>query len=170
MLDTSVIGCYARVMFERSRRVITDPQVWVERRVVRDASGCWIWRGTTDAAGYARTVRGVAHREVWRRLVGQLGVGVVLHHICGRRACVRPEHLAPTARNAHMRDHAAAWALTPEARRVKRAACMRDWIACQRRLKLCRQCRRLAAAGRSLCNDHRLAENARKARRRSSRV
>jgi hypothetical protein len=77
-------------------------------------SGCWVWTGhlnrdgygqfkVTDRPGHYRTVR--AHRWAWEAAHGPVAAGLTLDHLCGRPACVRPEHLDPctAAENLHRR-------------------------------------------------------------------
>jgi len=83
---------------------------------VERTSDCWLWTGhvnrdaygqfkVTDRPGHYRTVR--AHR--WAREVthGPVPAGLTLDHLCGRPACVRPDHLDPcTAAENLRRRHA----------------------------------------------------------------
>jgi hypothetical protein len=77
---------------------------------------CWIWTGhlnrdgygqfkITDRPGHYRTVR--AHRWAWEAAHGPVPAGLTLDHLCGRPACVRPDHLEPcTAAENLRRRHA----------------------------------------------------------------
>lgn len=61
-------------------------------------TGCWLWTGTTDGAGYGRVMdkgRGVqAHRFVWALANGPIPKGLcVRHFVCGQPLCVNPGHL-----------------------------------------------------------------------------
>ncbi len=64
---------------------------------------CWTWTGSTTGEGYGTLCMGhprrgvkrtaVAHRFAYTLLVGPIPDGHVLHHQCGNRWCVRPDHL-----------------------------------------------------------------------------
>ena len=65
-----------------------------------DKSGeCWIWRGARSATAPYGVVNtwGVktttAHRWIYERLHGELPRKIVVHHKCGTKLCVRPDHL-----------------------------------------------------------------------------
>ena len=66
---------------------------------VDSKSGCWDWRGYINPAGYGRVRLGtrgrvvMAHRMVWERENGQVPPGMELHHACGNRGCVNPNHM-----------------------------------------------------------------------------
>lgn len=76
-------------------------------RVIEDvATGCWVWIGAKDRAGYGlfhlieeatreRTTTG-AHRAAWLTLVGPIEAES-LDHLCRNRACVNPGHLEPVS-------------------------------------------------------------------------
>lgn len=61
-----------------------------------DDDGHWIWSGRLDSDGYGRVSGEMAHRRIWRELVGPVPEGSDLDHrpSCPRR-CVRPDHLTP---------------------------------------------------------------------------
>lgn len=66
---------------------------WVE------VGDCWRWLGHINDTGYGRVRwhgRGeLAHRWVWRHLVGEVPDGLELDHLCFSRSCVNPDHLEP---------------------------------------------------------------------------
>jgi hypothetical protein len=78
---------------------------------------CWLWTGPALPTGYGRTgVTGrgkYAHRVVYEAVKGRIPDGLTVDHLCGRPACVNPDHLeavtlrenilrgtGPAARNA----------------------------------------------------------------------
>lgn len=70
-------------------------------RVSKDKkTGCWLWTGSTNHAGYAslhvtmgKFVR--AHTWAYEHIVGKVPKGKELDHTCRNRRCVNPEHLEP---------------------------------------------------------------------------
>ena len=88
----------------------TLPRLWTGNRMMDsaeerfwarvDATGdCWLWTGPKDDCGYGRTGRPFwkgAHRQSWIFLVGPIGAGLELDHLCRVRHCVNPDHLEPT--------------------------------------------------------------------------
>lgn len=60
-------------------------------------SGCWIWKGGLNDAGYGRLrVEGKetrAHRFSYELHNGKIPDGFVLDHLCRNRSCVNPAHL-----------------------------------------------------------------------------
>lgn len=59
-------------------------------------SGCWIWMGGLNDAGYGR-IHGNsrAHRFAYELFVGPIPSGLELDHKCRVRCCVNPHHLEP---------------------------------------------------------------------------
>jgi hypothetical protein len=86
------------------------PRFWekVQQRPSRRFPGkpCWIWTGATIPQGYGRAwVDGRAeytHRWTWMQLVGPIGAGLEVDHVCRVRACCNPEHLALTTRRDNL--------------------------------------------------------------------
>jgi HNH endonuclease len=82
----------------------------VLRRIDKGAS-CWIWTGAKLANGYGKAPRPhgsaghvkyvTAHRLVYELLVGPLSAELHLHHLCGNRMCVNPDHLRPVTAAEH---------------------------------------------------------------------
>lgn len=55
-------------------------------------TGCWIWAGATNNAGYG------PHRKAWEELIGPIPNGHDLDHLCRRIRCLRPSHMEPVTR------------------------------------------------------------------------
>lgn len=60
---------------------------------------CMPWPGWISKQGYGRlSVKDrtcLAHRAVYRKVVGKIPDGMVLDHLCRNRSCVNPSHLEP---------------------------------------------------------------------------
>lgn len=71
---------------------------WIFKRAIPEPnSGCWLWSGHLDPAGYGRcNVRGLAklaHRASFLICGGVIPAGMALDHLCRVRCCVNPDHL-----------------------------------------------------------------------------
>jgi hypothetical protein len=70
---------------------------------------CWLWTGTRRPDGYGvvkhagRLWR--VHRLAYEVFVGPIPPGQCVHHRCGVRACINPNHLALMSGAAHGRHH-----------------------------------------------------------------
>lgn len=72
---------------------------------VQPTGFCWEWTGAHDSAGYGiftlapadhlnhTTTR--SHRYAYESLVGPVGEGLHLDHLCRNRGCCNPDHLEP---------------------------------------------------------------------------
>lgn len=79
-----------------------------DRVVVNSESGCWEASGYASKYGYRKlkvskhkAVR--AHRFVYEELVGPIGEGLELDHLCRNTCCVNPVHLQPVTHAENMR-------------------------------------------------------------------
>lgn len=85
--------------------------MWYKRIEVTDS--CWNWLGSVANKGYGniqRTIEGrrnrtQAHRYVYEKLVGEIPEGMLLHHTCHNKRCVRPSHLEPMTYSDHSKMH-----------------------------------------------------------------
>jgi hypothetical protein len=76
----------------------------LEKRINRDASGCWLWTGATAKNGYGWLHKTPAHRLVYETATGTyIPAGMDLDHLCRVRNCVNPEHLEPVTRSENLR-------------------------------------------------------------------
>ncbi|MFJ8146570.1 HNH endonuclease signature motif containing protein [Streptomyces sp. NPDC096048] len=75
---------------------VTDLRRLLEK-VEIDESGCWRWTGFISHKGYGRfrfaSNVGHAHRFAYVVLVGPIGDGLEIDHLCRERSCINPEHL-----------------------------------------------------------------------------
>jgi hypothetical protein len=133
------------------------PRFWAKVRV-DERTGCWIWTGVGNGAGYGQFWVGsrtdgtkhkvYAHRHAYTTLVGPIPEGLQLDHVkargCVGPSCCNPEHLEPVTGLENRR----------------RAAC--DRVACpfghpfsgsnilwSRRGRACRECNRRRCSERS---------------------
>ena len=71
-------------------------------------SGCWIWLGSLNDAGYGRhRCRSLkthhAHRTAYVLIRGAIPDGMTLDHLCRVRCCVNPDHLDPCTLKENVR-------------------------------------------------------------------
>lgn len=90
------------------------------RCVVDEATGCWVWSGSTVKGGYGQLQVGskldgslryvMAHVASWEAVNGPKPAGLVLDHfVCDNPPCCNPEHLrAVTQQENVLRSRAAA--------------------------------------------------------------
>jgi uncharacterized protein YprB with RNaseH-like and TPR domain len=92
-------------------RVALDPKLSrrLRSRVEFGQKGdCWLWKGSTNAAGYGdfryNGKYHVASRFMYETFVGQVPARHVVEHLCYNRACVNPLHLQIATRPKHVSD------------------------------------------------------------------
>lgn len=78
------------------------PEDFDDRTMPEPNSGCWLWTGAADRAGYGKfgstgvgkDKRDVpAHRYSYQRSFGPIAPGLFVLHRCDTPACVNPDHL-----------------------------------------------------------------------------
>jgi hypothetical protein len=84
---------YANYFRNKDRR---DRKFWSRVDKTSSSSGCWLWGGAVDDAGYGRVFGTTAHRWAFEATHGPLN-GRHLHHVCKNPRCVNPAHLLPVA-------------------------------------------------------------------------
>lgn len=72
------------------------------------STGCWLWTGTINAAGYGQFWNGrkvvYAHRFAYEHFVGPIPADRPhLDHICRVTACANPAHLEPVTQRENNR-------------------------------------------------------------------
>lgn len=76
-------------------------------------SGCWIWMGSVNAAGYGQCTtlpprrNRLAHRLFYQHHVGEIPAGLNVCHKCDTPACVNPAHLFVGTQDESLKDMAA---------------------------------------------------------------
>lgn len=81
-------------------------------KISKDASGCWLYQGSVNHAGYGlfwfdgRYLS--AHRVAYEFWKGEIPEGLQLDHLCRVRHCINPAHMEPVTgkenRQRAMRD------------------------------------------------------------------
>ena len=79
-----------------------DPRLperfWSKTRIDAE-TGCWVWTAASTTDGYphfalnGKAVR--SHRHAYATLVGPIGEGLQVDHLCRVTLCVNPAHLEP---------------------------------------------------------------------------
>lgn len=72
-----------------------------------DCSGeCWRWTASRNQTGYGTFKLGpktmTAHVVAYEWMVGPVGDGLDLDHLCRNRACVNPSHLEPVSHRVNV--------------------------------------------------------------------
>ena len=111
------------------KRKLTAREVFEERvipRLVSDSSGCLLWTGARNSAGYGQTSverkRRFVHRLAWEYENGEIPEGMLVLHHCDVRLCARIEHLFLGSQSDNMLDCAAKGRLWVQKRRLNGVA------------------------------------------------
>lgn len=82
------------------------------RKILRTASGCWLWQANITSAGYGLfwfdETSWLAHRWSWLTFRGKIPGGLVIRHMCGNKLCVNPGHLDIGTQQQNVMDAIAA--------------------------------------------------------------
>lgn len=79
----------------------------LERTTFEPNTGCWLWMGGVNGAGYGvLALKGrnySAHRISYERQNGHIPAGLHLDHLCRMPCCVNPDHLEPVTPGENQR-------------------------------------------------------------------
>jgi hypothetical protein len=131
----------------------------VQRKLISDlrdkyGGDCWEWPLFRSEDGYGRMQwdgrTRIAHRAIYRFLVGPIPQGLTLDHLCRNRGCVNPDHLEPVTQRENCRrarkDFCAhGHELTPENTYVRPSNGRRSCRECGRRANRDHRARQAAA-------------------------
>lgn len=74
-----------------------------------EPDACILWTGSISVEGYGQFGRNrrlvIAHRYAYEIAFGRIPEGLQLHHLCGERRCVNPDHLEALSCADHRRRH-----------------------------------------------------------------
>lgn len=113
------------VMAPRTGHVFVSLEERLWRKISPEPNtGCWLWTGADNGAGYGtltfgHSKRAYAHRVSYEHFVGPIPDGLQLDHKCRVPCCVNPDHLEPVS-NAENTRRGALSALRPPRETCKR--------------------------------------------------
>lgn len=132
------------------------PQKWWDK-IKPDSSGCWLWTGKIDKAGYGRIYlnprdrAALAHRVFYCYLVGQ-PTEETLDHLCRVPLCVNPSHLEPVSNTENILR-----GFGPSAINARKTHCIRGHALSESNLyqrtnhwRRCRECDRQRRSERTV--------------------
>lgn len=121
------------------------PRFW--SKVSVDGNGCWMWTASVRG-GYACYRIGGAgtpcrggHIHAYEILIGQVGEGLELDHLCRHPLCVNPAHLEPVTPTVNKLRSDSPWAMN-----ARKTHCPRGHeydvvsVVDGRKQRKCRQC------------------------------
>jgi hypothetical protein len=81
----------------------------LEQRVSFADDGCWRWTGHVQTNGYGQMQVDhrmiVVHKLAWLLFRGPVPEGMDVHHACGNKRCVNPDHLELVPHAEHKTRH-----------------------------------------------------------------
>ena len=96
----------SRIQGSMHSLVSTLPKRFWEKIEPEPNSGCWIWIGASKQYGYGcfgwLGKIELAHRLIYRHMVGSIPDDLELDHKCRFPACVNPRHLEPVTHRENM--------------------------------------------------------------------
>lgn len=99
-------------MYEIDGEIIVKIQRWHSPKrnrfweKVQKTEGCWIWTGAKNCGGYGMYGKISAHRRSIQLAKRELPPRWHVHHECGNKLCVRPDHLLVVSPQEHRTLHA----------------------------------------------------------------
>ena len=75
-----------------------------ERIAPPNATGCWLWLGCKNQAGYGKISGNYVHRWMWQQVYGEIPSGFHVLHKCDIPSCVNPKHLWLGTHQDNIRD------------------------------------------------------------------
>ena len=98
----------ARNIFGQWEPKADDKSSFLSFVIKSEDTGCWIWTGGTNPAGYGRfTLKGHiehAHRAAYILFVGPIPDGKLICHKCDNPSCVNPDHLFSGSQRENILD------------------------------------------------------------------
>lgn len=92
----------------KGERHRTDEERFFEFVHPEPNTGCWLWDGHLNHAGYGKFgykgENGLAHRASYDMFVAPIPEGLYVLHRCDVPCCVNPEHLFPGTQNDNVQD------------------------------------------------------------------
>ena len=79
----------------------------IERKCLRNESGCFVWTGHVDTAGYPnvkwKNKNYLVHRAYYKIMVEDIQKHDTLDHLCRNKLCIEPKHLEPVSRSENVK-------------------------------------------------------------------